>query len=140
MTLDAAETNTRDQGDWITETVRRVTDLERRLQDPASLAALGSLVAAEARRVGATQVVPASVSGERLISAAATALKPLLNGAGRTLVVEGYLATGVQIVRAARRAREGGASSISAVAVSANPAGAAFVAGEIGAPVLVLEP
>jgi predicted phosphoribosyltransferase len=125
--------------DWVEDALGRVAELERRLDDPAVLADLASKLTRAAKELGASTLVPASRLGAR-IAAAATGYPVDQPNGGRALVVEGYLATGVQILRATRQARQQGATRVSAVAVSVNPAGAAFVAAELGAPVVVLEP
>ncbi len=127
------------EADWIAETMRQAAALERRIADPAGLAELAAKLDAALEGLESAILVPASPTAARIIGAAKPRPNPDTNGATRAVVVEGYLATGVQIVRAARGARKDGASQVGAIAVAANPAGAAFVAAELGAPVIVLE-
>jgi hypothetical protein len=126
--------------DWVTDTLLQVAALERRLADPAALAELTRKLTEAGRALGASSLVPASALAGRILAAMPPPNANHLNGTGLTVVVEGYLATGVQVVRAAGRARAEGAKRIRAIAVKVNPVGAAFVADELGAPVVVLEP
>jgi hypothetical protein len=126
--------------DWVADTHLQVAALERRLEDPAALAELARKLTQASQALGASSLVPASALASRILAAVPPPSADHLNGSRLTVVVEGYLATGVQVVRAAGRARADGAKRIRAIAVRVNPLGAAFVADELGAPVVVLEP
>lgn len=126
--------------DWIAEAMRHAAALDLRVADPMALAELGVRLDAALQGFEDAVLVPASPIAARIIGAARPRQNSSSNGRTRAIIVEGYLVTGVQVVRAARAALMGGASEVVAVAVAANPAGAAFVGAELGAPVIVLEP
>lgn len=124
--------------DWVAEAMRQAASLKLRLDDPIVLAELGAKLDGALHGLDDFALVPASTVAARLIGATKPRSASQRGSGQRTVIVEGYLATGVQIVRAARS--RDGARPVKVIAVAANPAGAAFVAAELGVPVVVLEP
>ena len=130
--VDAAE------AEWVAQAMEEAAALKSRLDDPIALAALAAKLDVALQGLNDVVLVPASTSATRIIGAAAPRVAAGSNGPRQTVIVEGFLATGVQVVRAARA--QGPRSAIKAIAVRANPAAVAFVASELGVPVVVLEP
>jgi uncharacterized protein YgbK (DUF1537 family) len=107
---------------WADDALQRAADLRERYSDGPTLAAAGRDIAALATRVSAVAVVGASSIGDRLASAAVVTSTGALSlwtpsCRRRTLIVEGLVVSGTQIVRTARRLRSSGVGSIVAVAV-----------------------
>lgn len=131
--------------DW----VQRVTELSDRLTEVLDngpmLRELGELIALVAERFGASYLSGASRTGQRLAEEVIAdpshhlAFLPERGGHGTVLVVEGLMATGTQVLRAAGTARQAGAERTAVVAVLADPVAAAFVREQLSDEVVVLE-
>jgi hypothetical protein len=114
---------------WVMAVGRTGRDLEEELADPASLRAITAALAEVAIDTGATMVTGASPLGNQLAGALAAGDHPSLqlwarNGAhGTVLVIEGVLASGVQMATTAKRARLAGAQRVVGAAVLAEARG-----------------
>lgn len=137
MALPVTSRGMTDPEDWAAAALAAADLLNHRLDQENARRHLSSQVELEASRLGADLLVAASRTGERLLS---SERHPRPQHGIRTAVVEGHLATGTQLLRAARRARVQGAVVVGAIAVSADPAGVEFVRRELGVPLSVLEP
>lgn len=137
MALPTSSRGVTDPEDWAAEALAAADLLNHRLDQETARRHLSSQVEFEASRLGADLLVAASPTGQRLLT---NERHQRQRGGARTVLVEGYLLTGTQLLRAARRARGQGAVVVGAVAVSGDPAGVEFVRRELGVPLTVLEP
>jgi adenine/guanine phosphoribosyltransferase-like PRPP-binding protein len=122
---------------WVTAVTRVGRDLEEELADPAALRAITEALAEVAIETNAQMVTGASALGNQLAGVLAAGDHPSLqlwarNGAhGTVLVIEGVLASGVQMARTARRAREAGAERVVGAAVLAESSGLEMCRGDM---------
>lgn len=122
---------------WVTAIVRVGRNLEEELVDPAALRAITAALAEIAIEMNAQMVTGASALGNQLAGALAAGDRPSLqlwaqNGAhGTVLVIEGVLASGVQMARTAKRARAAGAERVVGAAVLAEASGLEMCRGEM---------
>lgn len=137
MALPISTRRTGDPEDWAAAALAAADLLNERLDQEPARRRLSDQVELEASRLGADVLIAASRTGQRLLSSEGDQGQ---QRGSRTVIVEGHLATGTQLLRAARRAQVQGAVVVGAIAVSADPAGAEFVRRELGVQLSVLEP
>jgi uracil phosphoribosyltransferase len=126
-----------DTEDWAAAAHAAAEELNARLDREQTRSELARRVADAAQRLGATDLVAASSAGQRLIATATES--PPTSEPGRTVVIEGHLATGTQILRATRMARDRGIQVVGAIAITADPVGADLVRRELAGTLIVLE-
>jgi len=100
--------------DWPSRVIAMARDLDVHLSEPDGLRAVVGELVSIAKRLECDSVAGASPIGERLAGAVAASdhgLRLFARGqsARSVLVLDGMLATGVQLTRAMHLAREGGA-------------------------------
>lgn len=135
------------QDDWTRQLIALAQRVELDLGDSKHLDAVASRLLAVAREWGASSVVGASRLGERLAGAVATKSKGTLglwssqsNGtAPSVVVVDALLASGSQIGKAIRAAKEHGAARTMAIAVVADGAALELARRDVGERILALE-
>ncbi len=131
--------------DWFGAVVRAGAQLEQRLSSPDRLDEIAVRLAAVAMQLDCRMVTGASHVGDQLAGVLAARSGGRLalwaqNGTpGTVLIVDGILASGVQIASAARRARQSGAQRVVGAAVLADPAGLAMCRDDLGDEVVALE-
>ena len=114
--------------DWLLRVLAGAQELDAALGDPRRLEEVARQVGQVARELGCDAVAGASPHGcivagaASVLSAGALSVWDRTNGVGRqVLVVEGVMATGTQMLRAANSVRERGAQSVAGVALVAAP-------------------
>jgi len=150
MVLQALVDEVRDRPEaegagWVVRLMAFADGLDRELADPDELAALADRLIGVAETLGAHTVTGASAAGDRLAGAVAVRSAGrvrLVDGAGPTepvLVVDTLLATGTQILAAARTLRGDGVGRVVGAAVLADPTALDLARRELGDEVIALE-
>lgn len=134
------------QASWVEQVTSAAHSVEESLSDRQSLDELARTLADIADSFGAEMVTGASSLGHQLAGVVAShSTRPLTlwanNGAhGTVLVIESVLASGVQLMSAARRAQAAGASRVVGAAVFGEPMGIERCRAELADDVVVVRP
>lgn len=142
--LDVAkEIPERSDGEWVLRVMAIAEGLDRELADAERLAAVADRLIEVAEQLELRCLVGASPAGDHLIGAMSLRsggrVTRRVGGSDPTLVIEGVMATGTQVVRAARDLQSEGVERVAGVAVLADPAALEFSRAELNLDVRALE-
>lgn len=137
---DAAE-----PGAWLVRLLSLAEGLDRELAESRELERVADSLITVAEGLGARSVAGASLGGERLagaIAARSSGRVHLADGASTLdplLVVDTLMATGTQVIAAAKTFHETGVRRVMAAALIADPVALDMVRAELGEQVVALE-